>query len=89
MQTPIQKAIEDIKGYKSFGKTIDIDFVVTVLNTYSKEEKQEISDEEIKKAVNEYAEVYQCPSEISMCKHDVISAWNNAIKWYREQLKSK
>jgi hypothetical protein len=47
----------------------------------------EISDEEIEKAVNEYAEVYQCPSEVKMCKHDVISAWNNAIKWYREQLK--
>jgi len=49
----------------------------------------EISDEEIEKAVNEYTEVYQCPSEISMCKHDVISAWNNGIKWYREQLKQK
>ena len=53
------------------------------------ESSQEISDEEIEKAVNEYAEVYQCPSEVKMCKHDVISAWNNAIKWYREQLKSK
>ena len=51
--------------------------------------KQEISDEEIEKAVNEYAEVYQCPSEVKMCKHDVISAWNNAIKWYREQLKKR
>lgn len=49
----------------------------------------EISDEEIEKAVNEYANVYQCPSELKMCKHDVISAWNNAIKWYREQLKKK
>jgi hypothetical protein len=48
-----------------------------------------ISDEEIEKAVNEYTEVYQCPSEISMCKHDVISAWNNGIKWYREQLKQR
>lgn len=48
-----------------------------------------ISDEEIEKAVNEYANVYQCPSELKMCKHDVISAWNNAIKWYREQLKNK
>jgi hypothetical protein len=51
--------------------------------------QQEISDEEIEKAINEYASAYQCPSEVSMCKHDVISAWNNAIKWYREQLKSK
>jgi len=51
--------------------------------------QQEISDEEIEKAVNEYAEVYQCPTEISMCKHDVISAWNNGIKWYREQLKQR
>ena len=50
---------------------------------------REISDEEIEKAVNEYANVYQCPSEVKMCKHDVISAWNNAIKWYREQLKNK
>jgi hypothetical protein len=49
----------------------------------------EISDEEIMKAANEYADVYQCPSEVKMCKHDVISAWNNAIKWYREQLKKK
>jgi hypothetical protein len=52
-------------------------------------EPPEISDEEIEIAANEYAEAYQCPSEISMCKHDVISAWNNGIKWYREQLKSK
>ena len=48
---------------------------------------REISDEEIEKAVNEYANVYQCPSELKMCKHDVISAWNNAIKWYKEQLR--
>jgi len=51
--------------------------------------QQEISDEEIEKAVNEYAESYKCPSELTMCKHDIISAWNNAIKWYREQLKQK
>ena len=51
--------------------------------------QHEISDEEIEKAVNEYAEAYQCPSELTMCKHDIISAWNNAIKWYREQLKQK
>jgi len=50
---------------------------------------REISDEEIEKAINEYANVYQCPSEVKMCKHDIISAWNNAIKWYREQLKKK
>ena len=42
MQTQIQKAIEDIKGYKAFGKTIDIDFVVTLLNTYYKEKKQDM-----------------------------------------------
>ena len=51
--------------------------------------EKEISDEEIQKAAEEYSEVYQCPSEIKMCKHDVISSWNNAIKWYREQLKTK
>jgi hypothetical protein len=51
--------------------------------------KQEISDEEIEKAASEYADFYQCPSEVKMCKHDIISAWNNAIKWYREQLKQK
>jgi len=49
----------------------------------------EISDEEIEKAVNEYADAYQCPSEVTMCKHDIVSAWNNAIKWYREQLKQR
>jgi hypothetical protein len=51
--------------------------------------KSDASDEEIMKAANEYADVYQCPSEVKMCKHDVISAWNNAIKWYREQLKQR
>tara|TARA_R110000868_G_scaffold329984_1_gene590903 strand:+ start:1515 stop:2072 length:558 start_codon:yes stop_codon:yes gene_type:complete len=45
----------------------------------------EVSDEEIEKAVNEYAEVYQCPTEVKMCKHDVISAWNNAIKWLKSR----
>ena len=49
----------------------------------------EISDEEIEKAAHNYAEVYQCPIEIKMCKHDIISAWNKAIKWYRERLKKK
>lgn len=49
----------------------------------------EISDEEIMEAAYKYAEVYQCPTEIKMCKHDVISAWNKAIQWYREQLKKK
>ena len=51
--------------------------------------KTEISDEEIEKGAFNYAEVYQCPTEIKMCKHDVISAWNKAIKWYREQLKQR
>jgi len=49
----------------------------------------EISDEDIEKAVNEYANVYQCPSEVKMCKHDIISAWKLAIEWYREQLKKQ
>lgn len=49
----------------------------------------EISDEEIEKASYNYAELYQCPTELKMCKHDVISAWNNAIKWYKEQLKQR
>ena len=51
--------------------------------------ENEISDEEIEKAANEYAWNYQCPSEVKMCKHDIISAWNNAIKWYKEQFKKK
>jgi hypothetical protein len=53
----------------------------------SKLPQQEISDEEILEAAYKYAEVYQCPTDMKMCKHDVISAWNKAIKWYREQLK--
>lgn len=42
MQTAIQKAVEDIKGYKTFTSIIDVDFVIAVLNTYVKEEKQQI-----------------------------------------------
>lgn len=49
----------------------------------------EISDEEIMEAAYKYAEVYECPSEGAMCKHDIVSAWNKAIQWYREQLKSR
>ena len=29
--TALQTALEDIKGYKNFGKVIDIDFVVTLI----------------------------------------------------------
>lgn len=43
-QTAIQKAIEDIKGYKNFNKVIDVDFVVALLNTYVKMEKQQMTD---------------------------------------------
>jgi len=50
---------------------------------------REISDKEIMEAAYKYTEVYQCPSEIKMCKHDVISAWNSAIKWYKNELKKK
>lgn len=42
--TAIQKAIEDIKGYKNFNKVIDVDFVVALLNTYVEKEKQQIID---------------------------------------------
>jgi hypothetical protein len=48
----------------------------------------DISEEKIQKAINEYAEVYQCPSYLRMCRHDIISACNFAINWYKEQLKN-
>jgi hypothetical protein len=51
--------------------------------------KREVSYDEIIEAAYEYASAYQCPSEIKMCKHDVVSAWTQAIKWYKEQLKQK
>jgi len=48
---------------------------------YETELPKEISDEEIEKEVNEYAKLNQ----ILIDKF----AWMDAIKWYREQLKSK
>ena len=41
---------------------------------------KDISDEEIMEAAYKHAEVYECPTEIKMCKHDIVSAWNKAIE---------
>jgi len=44
MKTAIQKAIEDLEGYKTFTSIIDVDFTVALLNTYIEKEKQQIID---------------------------------------------
>ena len=41
-QTAIKKAIEDISGYKIFGKTIDINFVIVLLELLMEQEKEQI-----------------------------------------------
>jgi len=43
IKTPIQKAIEDINGYRTFSDQIDIRFVCSLLkNVYLKEEKEQM-----------------------------------------------
>lgn len=43
MSTAIQKAIEDIKGYRTFSDVIDIRFVCALLqNVYLEEEKKQM-----------------------------------------------
>lgn len=45
MKTAIEKAIEDIEGYRSFSDTIEIRFVCALLrNMYLGEEKRQIID---------------------------------------------
>ena len=85
MQTTIQKAIEDIKGYKAFGKTIDIDFVIVLLNSHFKEEKQDMKQTSIEwlidalenphKNIN-WQDAKQQAKE--MHKQEIIDAWNSA-----------
>jgi hypothetical protein len=40
MKTAIEKAIEDIKGYRTFDDKIDIRFVCVLLETYLKDEEE-------------------------------------------------
>ena len=47
--------------------------------------KTEISDEEIEKFTNEFAEKY---SKVGITENEV-SAFFTGMKWYREQLKKK
>lgn len=42
MNIAIQKAIDDIKGYRSFSDQIDIAFVVALLGVYKEEEIKNI-----------------------------------------------
>lgn len=42
MKTAIQKAIDDIKGYRSFSEKIDIRFVCALLKVYMDEEEAQI-----------------------------------------------
>ena len=43
MKTAIEKAIEDIEGYRSFSDTIDIRFVCALLrNVYMREEETQL-----------------------------------------------
>lgn len=43
MKTTIEKAIEDINGYRSFSDQIDVRFVCSLLRTYLKEEKEQMA----------------------------------------------
>lgn len=49
----------------------------------------EISDEEIEEQANIYSDMYDCPSIMKLCKHDLKYCFIHAIKWYKKQLKSK
>lgn len=40
--TIINSIIEDIKGYKSFGKVLDIDFMIILLESQLDKEEQQI-----------------------------------------------
>jgi len=40
MKTTIEKAIEDIKGYRTFSDKIDVRFVCVLLESYLKEEEE-------------------------------------------------
>jgi hypothetical protein len=42
MKTTIEKAIEDINGYRSFNDKIDVRFVCNLLKTYLSEEKDQM-----------------------------------------------
>ena len=58
MKTAIQKAIEDLEGYKTFTSIIDVDFAVALLNTYVKMEKQQIIDAAERWKGTDFAEKY-------------------------------
>ena len=49
--------------------------------------KEEPKHETLEEAAYEYAESYRCPAtnENEYCKHDIISAFNNGVKWQQEQ----
>lgn len=42
MKTALEKAIEDIKGYRTFNDKIDVRFVCVLLETYLEEEENMI-----------------------------------------------
>jgi hypothetical protein len=47
--------------------------------------------ETLEEAAKQYAEIYRCPAtnDNEYCKHDIISAFNNGVKWQQEQDKNK
>ena len=77
---------KDINYWKNNCEEDYITTPISVLRYISELEKlvpqQEISDEEIEKAAWEYVYKHKING------HNIVH-WNNAIKWYREQLKSK
>jgi hypothetical protein len=46
---------------------------------------------EIEEAAKIYAESYRCPAtnDNEYCKHDIISAFNNGVKWQQEKMYSE
>lgn len=80
MKTTIQKAIEDIEGYRSFGNDISIKFVVAMLRgVYIELEKKQIMD-----AYNSgYREAEADSSNIPLSIGD-ISEYSNAENYYKE-----
>lgn len=80
MKTSIQKAIEDIKGYRTFSEDISIRFVVAMLEgVYIELEKKQIMDA----YNNGYREAEADASNVPLSIGD-ISEYTNAENYYNE-----
>ena len=80
MKTSIQKAIEDIKGYRTFSEDISIRFVVAMLKgVYIELEKNQIMDA----YNNGYREAEADAIAISI-RNRPIAEYSNAEDYYNE-----